>query len=128
MDPITLGIMGLNLVNNMAERKKQRLVNENEAKWSGFTKSYKPQANEGSVFGDVVGAAGDWNVGQNKFDKVLQSKGTGQIDETMAANSFRGPPTEVEQADQEQIQNEQRMRLENKPNMFEMMLKKLGIK
>lgn len=123
MDPITLGIMGLNLINNAAERKKAAYVNENEAKWSGFTKSYKPQANAGSVFGDVLSAAGKWDVGRNKFDQALQNKAPGQVDETLAMNSFRGPPTE-----EDQMAQEQQTGLAAQPNMFEQMLKKLGIR
>lgn len=95
MDPLTLGIMGLNFLNSQDQQRKQSIIDQTEAKWSGFN-NYKPFEAKGGV-ANPIGEALQGIQWQRMLNKVAEKEAVAgkpkQIDETIAAKSFMGPPS-----------------------------------
>ena len=102
MDPITIGLMGLNFLDQQQQRKKQNALDQVEAKWSGFKgyNEYAPKAGTSSALTDATRAVG-WYQALDKAEaaKKLAAQSQGQkamqVDETEAAANFRGPPSSL---------------------------------
>jgi len=95
MDPITIGLMGLNFLDQQQQRKKQNALDQVEAKWSGFKgyNEYAPKAGTSSALTDIVDQGG-WQKFADKLkedSKLNPNQKAMQVDETIAAKALDNP-------------------------------------
>ena len=95
MDPITIGLMGLNFLDQQQQRKKQNALDQVEAKWSGFKgyNEYAPKAGTSSALTDIVDQGG-WQKFADKLkedSKLNTNQKAMQVDETIAAKALDNP-------------------------------------
>lgn len=109
MDPITIALMGVNFLNQQDQQRRQRVLDEAEAKWSGF-KNYKPFESKAGVknpIGDLTQALG-W---QRALSQARAKDGAAPVeqDETQAAKAFAPTASAADISGNKNISDEQNL-------------------